>query len=159
MLVCTPVRLPVAHPYVLHQTHKCGCICFHLYTVVWAFIPSVIGFSASSSSVVGLRRPFSLFVIGCSRCAHVSWRSSAQIMSSREFCFYSQLGKSFIQITCCLAEEGDATTKIGVCKFIRCYEGTGMISRIPEARKPPNSPQMLTRLLKSKWKRTTRWQV
>ena len=94
MLVCTPVRLPVAHPYVLHQTHKCGCICFHLYTVVWAFIPSVIGFSASSSSVVGLRRPFSLFVIGCSRCAHGSWRSSAQIMSSREFCFTASWGRA-----------------------------------------------------------------
>ena len=31
----------------------------------------------------------------------------------------------------CLAEEGHATTKVGVCKFIRRYEETGMISRMP----------------------------
>ena len=32
--------------------------------------------------------------------------------------FYHRLEKSFIQITRCLAEEGHATVKIGICKFI-----------------------------------------
>ena len=41
------------------------------------------------------------------------------------------MGKSFGQITRCLAEELNVTTKIGVCKFIRRYEEKGMISRRP----------------------------
>ena len=45
--------------------------------------------------------------------------------------FYRWLGKSFVQITRCLAEEGHATTKVGVCQFIRRYEETGMISCTP----------------------------
>ena len=44
---------------------------------------------------------------------------------------YRWSGKSFVQITCCLAEEGHGTTKIGICKFIHRYEETGMISRTP----------------------------
>ena len=79
---CTPVRLPVARLYT-----ECMCADAYVFTctpVAWiwcklqriscrrqlkcqacasAFILSVIGLSTSSSSVVGLRLPFSLFVI------------------------------------------------------------------------------------------------
>lgn len=47
--------------------------------------------------------------------------------------FYRRLGNSFIQITCCLAEEVHVTAKIGVCKFIHHYKETGMISCMREA--------------------------
>ena len=45
--------------------------------------------------------------------------------------FYRWLGKSFVQITRCLAEERHVTTKVGVCQFIRRCEETGMISCTP----------------------------
>ena len=45
--------------------------------------------------------------------------------------FYRRLGKSYIQISHCLSEEGYATTKVGVYKFIKRYEERGIISRAP----------------------------
>ena len=45
--------------------------------------------------------------------------------------FYRHLGKSYIQISYCLSEEGYATTKVGVYKFIKRYEERGIISRVP----------------------------
>ena len=96
-----------------------------------ALIPSVIGFSASSPSVVGLRLPFSLFVIGCSRVCPRQLKMVYSDYVKQRILFYHRLGKSFVQITHCLAEEGHATTKVGVYKFIRRYEETGMISRTP----------------------------
>ena len=91
----------------------------------------MIGFSASSPSVVGLRLPFSLFVVGCSRVCPRQLKMVYSDYVKQRILFYRRLGKSFVQITRCLAEEGHATTKIGVCKFIRRYEETGMISRTP----------------------------
>lgn len=103
-----------------------------------AFIPSVIGFSATSPSVVGLRLPFPLFVIvpvalSCPRSLLESAPAQVKMVYSdyvkQRILFYRRLGKSFVQITRCLAEEGHVTTKVGVYKFIRRYEETGMISR------------------------------
>ena len=45
--------------------------------------------------------------------------------------FYRRLGKSYIQISRCLSEEGYATTKVGVYKFMKRYEERGIISRAP----------------------------
>ena len=149
----------VARPYVLHRTHACECIHFLLYTIVRVcrklrrishlcshqlkcqacasvFISSVIGFSASSPSGVGLRLPFSLLLLFAWECALGSWRWSVHSdYVKQRILFYHQLGKRFIQITLCLAEEGHTATKIGVCKYIHRYKETGMISRTPGSRK------------------------
>ena len=45
--------------------------------------------------------------------------------------FYRCLGKSYVQISCCLSEEGYATTKVGVYKFVKRYEERGIISHSP----------------------------
>ena len=46
--------------------------------------------------------------------------------------FYWHLGKTYIQISHCSAEEGwYATTKVGVYKFIKWYEELGTISHAP----------------------------
>ena len=90
----------------------------------------MIGFSASSLSVVGLRLPFSLFVIGCSRECPRQLKMVYSDYIKLRILFYRRLGKSFVQITRCLAEEGHATTKIGVCKFIRRYEETGTVKSL-----------------------------
>ena len=60
---------------------------------------------------------------------------STQDYVKHRILFYRQLGKKFVQITRCLAEEGHATTKIGVCNYIHRYEETGMISRMPRSGK------------------------
>ena len=91
----------------------------------------MIGFSASSLSVFGLCLPFSLFVIGCLRVYPQQLKIVYSDYVKQRILFYRQLGMSFIQIIHCLAEEGHATMKIGVCKFIRCYEETRMISHTP----------------------------
>ena len=91
----------------------------------------MLGFSASSPTVVGLRLPFSLFVVGCSRVCPRQLKLVYSDYVKQRILFYRRLGKSFVQITRCLAEEGHATTKVDVCKFIRRYEETGMISRTP----------------------------
>ena len=102
-----------------------------------AFIPSVIGFSASSPSVVGLRLPFSLFVISCSRVCPRQLKMVYPDYVKQRILFYRRLGKSFVQITRCLAEEGHATTKVGVCKFIRRTKKQG--SRVRQEAKTSSS--------------------
>ena len=44
---------------------------------------------------------------------------------------YRRLGKSYVQISRCLSEEGYATTKVGVYKFVKRYEERGIISHSP----------------------------
>ena len=95
----------------------------------------------SLSSVVGLCLPFLLFVIvpmlllSCPGRLLESVPAAVQDgllrLCEQRILFYHRLGKSFVQITRCLAEEGHVTTKIGVYKFIRRYEETGTISRTP----------------------------
>ena len=45
--------------------------------------------------------------------------------------FYRRLGKTYVQISCCLSEEEYAITKVGVYKFVKRYEGGGIISHSP----------------------------
>ena len=45
--------------------------------------------------------------------------------------FCRRSGKSYEGIVQSLAEEGHATSKAGVYKFIQCYEATGTIARVP----------------------------
>ena len=87
----------------------------------------MIGFSASSPSVVGLRLPFPLFVIVtvalfCLRSLLESAPAPVKMIYSdyvkQRILFYRRLGKSFVQITRCLAE-GHVMTKVGVYEFIR----------------------------------------
>ena len=45
--------------------------------------------------------------------------------------FFRRLGKSYAKIERSMAEESHTATSVGVCKFIRCCEGTGMIAHAP----------------------------
>ena len=124
------------------------CVHFHLYAKLRrisrfhcrqlrcqactsTFIPSVIDFSTSSPSVVGLCLPFSLFVIGCLRVCPRQLKMAYSDYVEQRILFYCWLGKSFVQITRCLVKEGNATAKIGIYQFIHRYEETEMISRMP----------------------------
>ena len=45
--------------------------------------------------------------------------------------FYWRLGKSYVEISRCLSEEGYATTKVGVYKFVKRSKERGIISHSP----------------------------
>ena len=122
-----------------------------------AYIPSVIGFSACSQSVVGLRLPFLLFVIGCSRVCLQQLKMVYSDYVKQRILFYRQLG--FIQITRCLAEERHATTNIGVCKPIHRYKKTGMISHTPGSGKASKFTADAKKIIEEQRKRTTTRQM
>ena len=46
--------------------------------------------------------------------------------------FYRCSGKSYEGFVQSLAEEGHATSKVGIYKFIQRYEATGTIARVPD---------------------------
>ena len=142
--ICTPVRLPVAHPYILHRMHVRGCVRFHLSAIIRVrsklrrishlrhrqlrcqacasvFIPQWL------ASVRPLRMLLACVFPSC--CCYqllVSVPAAVEDYVKQRILFYHRLGKSFVQITHCLAEEGHTMTEIGICKFIRRCEETGM---------------------------------
>ena len=120
---------PNAHArMVCFHWYAVNCKDFHAFIIaslgarfVLQRILSVIGFSASTPSAVGLRLSFSLFVIvpvlslTCpAGCSQVCLRQLKMVYSDyvkQRILFYHRLGKSFVQITRCLAAEGHVTPK------------------------------------------------
>ena len=140
MSIYTPVHSPVARPYVLHQMHVCGCVRFYLYArstdtpyIAKNFTPlflpiKVPGLCYSiysdccwlASSLCYRLLYHCLLSFWCYRspvrtdCSRVCPRQLKMVSSDyvkQRIVFYRRLGKSFVQITGCLTEEGHAMTK------------------------------------------------
>ena len=105
-----------------------------------AFIPRVIGFSTSSPSVVGLRLPFSLFVIVCLECDCGSWRWSTQTMYSREFCFTAGWGRASYRSPAVWQKKRTQRLKLAYASLSTVTKKQGWSRIRQEAGKPPNSP-------------------
>ena len=90
----------------------------------------MVGFSASSPNVVGLRLPFSLFVIGCSS-VPVAVEDGLLRLFKAEISVLPPLGEELRTDHPRLGRKRQATTKVSICKFICRYEETLMISHTP----------------------------
>lgn len=82
-------------------------------------------YSVNALCPVGWRLPFPLFYV----VLMLQVLSKAvRMVKSENSLLYRRVGESFVQITHCLAEEGHATLKVGIYRFICCYEQPGTIA-------------------------------
>ena len=83
-------------------------------------------YSLDAPCAVGLRLPFPLFHVVPVLSSSIRMVYSGDV--KKVIHLYHCLGRTFVQITHCLAKEGHVTTKAGVYKFIRRYKKTETIS-------------------------------